>query len=205
MVILISGASFVGKTIMAQNLLEKYKIPYLSIDHLKMGLYRSGNDYGFTPESEDKIITEKLWPIIKGIIMTNIENNQNMIIEGCYLPDNLNEFSDEYLSKIIYFHIIFSENYIRENLFKKIFENRDVVEKREYFIENKIELIDEYILDNKKHKEKCINNGIKYFEIDNNYELEIELIYDWLEGEYIRAGYKSFCEFNYNIAKGTTQ
>ena len=205
MVILIAGAGCTGKTLLAQNLLEKYKIPYLSIDHLKMGLFRSGNDYGFTPESEDEIITEKLWPIIKGIIMTNIENNQNMIIEGCYLPDNLNEFSDEYLSKIIYFHIIFSENYIRENLFKKIFENRDVVEKREYFIENKIELIDEYILDNKKHKEKCINNGIKYFEIDNNYELEIGLIYDWLEGECISAGYKSFCEFNYNIAKGTTQ
>jgi putative acetyltransferase len=74
MIILIAGASCVGKTIMSQNLLEKYKIPYLSIDHIKMGLFRSGNDYGFTPESEDEIITEKLWPIIKGIIMTNIEN-----------------------------------------------------------------------------------------------------------------------------------
>ena len=183
MVILISGASCVGKTIMSQNLLEKYKIPYLSIDHLKMGLYRSGNDYGFTPESEDEIITTKLWSIIKGIIMTIIENDQNIIIEGCYLPDGINEFSEKYMSKIIYFDIVFSENYIIENIFKKIFEKRNIIEKREYFIENKNELIEEYILDNKKYKEKCIKNNIKYFEINNDYELEMKLVYNWIENE----------------------
>ena len=43
MVILIGGASHTGKTLLAQRLLEKYHAPYLSIDHLKMGLIRSGN------------------------------------------------------------------------------------------------------------------------------------------------------------------
>ena len=42
MVILVTGASHIGKTVLAQKLLEKYKYPYLSIDHLKMGLIRSG-------------------------------------------------------------------------------------------------------------------------------------------------------------------
>ena len=42
MVILITGASHTGKTLLAQRMLEKYKYPYLSIDHLKMGLIRSG-------------------------------------------------------------------------------------------------------------------------------------------------------------------
>ena len=36
MIILITGASHTGKTALAQKLLEKYKYPYLSIDHLKM-------------------------------------------------------------------------------------------------------------------------------------------------------------------------
>jgi hypothetical protein len=67
MVILIAGAGYVGKTLMAQKILEIDKMPYLSIDHLKMGIYRSDNKCGFTPESEDEIITEKLWPVIKGI------------------------------------------------------------------------------------------------------------------------------------------
>lgn len=42
MIILIAGASHTGKTLLAQRLLEKYGYPYLSIDHLKMGLIRSG-------------------------------------------------------------------------------------------------------------------------------------------------------------------
>ncbi len=42
MIILITGASHTGKTLLAQKLLEKYKCPYLSIDHLKRGLIRSG-------------------------------------------------------------------------------------------------------------------------------------------------------------------
>ena len=42
MIILITGASHSGKTLLAQRMLEKIKYPYLSIDHLKMGLIRSG-------------------------------------------------------------------------------------------------------------------------------------------------------------------
>lgn len=40
MIILISGNSCIGKTLLSQRLLEKYLIPYYSINHLKMGLYR---------------------------------------------------------------------------------------------------------------------------------------------------------------------
>ena len=38
MIILIGGAGCVGKTKLAQRLLERYKFPYLSLDHLKMGI-----------------------------------------------------------------------------------------------------------------------------------------------------------------------
>ena len=55
MIILITGASHTGKTLLAQNMLEKYKYPYLSIDHLKMGMIRSGNTV-LTPEDDDDLI-----------------------------------------------------------------------------------------------------------------------------------------------------
>ena len=51
MIILITGASHTGKTLLAQKMLEKYKYPYLSVDHLKMGLIRSGNTE-VTPEDD---------------------------------------------------------------------------------------------------------------------------------------------------------
>ena len=85
MIVLITGASHTGKTALAQKLLEQYKYPYLSIDHLKMGLIRSGNT-SLTPVSEEEALTEYLWPIVCEMIKTAIENEQNLIVEGCYIP-----------------------------------------------------------------------------------------------------------------------
>ena len=68
MIILITGASHSGKTALAQKLLEKYKFPYLSMDHLKMGLIRSGNTE-LTPMSDDADFTAYLWPIVCEITM----------------------------------------------------------------------------------------------------------------------------------------
>ena len=93
MIILITGASHTGKTLLAQRFLEKYKYPYLSIDHLKMGLIRSGNT-PLTPEEDDSL-TEYLWPIVREIIKTAIENRQNLIIEGCYIPVDWRQDFDE--------------------------------------------------------------------------------------------------------------
>ena len=181
MVILIAGTSYVGKTLMAQKLLEIYKIPYLSIDHLKMGIYRSSFDCGFTPESREGIITEKLWSIIKGIIMTNIENNQNIIIEGCYFPESINDFDKEYLCKTIFLYIIFSEQYIRKNFSEKIMGKRNIIENRGYDFDGTNEFMEKYISENKSNKEKCVKNRIKYFEIKEDYEKEIKDVYKWIK------------------------
>lgn len=116
MIILISGNSCTGKTYMAQQLLERYHAPYLSIDHLKMGLYRADMNCGFTPLDSTEFIGEKLWPILKEIIKTNIENNQNLIIEGCYiLPHYLQDIEPSYLAHIIPVFLGFSTTYIQQN------------------------------------------------------------------------------------------
>lgn len=137
MIILITGASHTGKTALAQKLLERYKYPYLSIDHLKMGLIRSGNTE-FTPMSDDSNLTEYLWPIVCEMIKTAIENEQNLIVEGCYIPFEWEKnFTKEYLDKIRYCCLVMSEKYIR-NRFDDIKKYASVIEKR---------LDDEYKID----------------------------------------------------------
>ena len=113
MIILIAGASHTGKTALAQKLLEKYKYPYLSIDHLKMGLIRSGNTE-LTPTSNDSDLTAYLWEIVCEMIKTAIENKQNLIVEGCYIPfDWAKDFEKEYLDNIRYYCLVMSEEYMR--------------------------------------------------------------------------------------------
>ena len=169
MVILIAGSSHTGKTLLAQKLLEKYKYPYLSIDHLKMGMIRSGNTK--LTVNDDKELTKYLWLIVKEIIKTNIENNQNIIIEGCYIPfDWKKDFEENYLKEIEYICLIMTEEYINNNL-DKIIEYENIIENRKYKSEiNLKELIEE----NKYNLEMCKKHRNKYILINNNYEIKLK-------------------------------
>ena len=171
MIILINGASHTGKTALAQKLLEKFKYPYLSIDHLKMGLIRSGNTE-LTPISEDKDLTAYLWPIIREMIKTAIENNQNLIVEGCYIPfDWQKDFEQEYLEHIKYYCLVMSENYIR-NHFADIKKYASVIENRGDDTDCTLESV---LTDNLEVLVLAREYNVNYILIDDNYEINIEL------------------------------
>ncbi|MBR5451762.1 MAG: adenylate kinase [Clostridia bacterium] len=168
MVILITGASHSGKTLLAQRMLEKYNYPYLSIDHLKMGLIRSGFT-DLTPLSTDEELTSLLWPVVSEMIKTAIENGQNLIVEGCYVPfDWKDSFGEEYLRHIDYRLLIMSEEYIRKHFDDiKGFEN--VIEKRicdDFCIEDAI-------CDNKKLLANAEKYRLPYTLIDGKFEIKI--------------------------------
>lgn len=181
LVILLGGNSCTGKTLMSQELLEKYKIPYFSVDHLKMGLYRSNRNCGFTPLDSKEVIANKLWPIIREMIKTIIENNQNIIIEGCYLlPELVKDLEAKYPNQIVSVFLVFSTNYIEENFASNIIKYRNVIETRKY---NEIRPITQFIYEHNELRKECIQYGVEYFEIDNNYEEEIEKIFDFIENK----------------------
>lgn len=168
MIILITGASHTGKTTLAQKLLEKYNYPYLSIDHLKMGLIRSGNT-DLTPLSDDNELTEYLWPIVREMIKTAIENKQNLIVEGCYVPfDWEKDFSEEYLQTIKYYCLIMSENYIK-NHFSDIKDYANVIENR---LDDSDFTIESAIDDNKQCLELAKKYNVNYILIDDTYEID---------------------------------
>lgn len=170
MIILITGASHTGKTALAQKLLEKYQYPYFSIDHLKMGLIRSGNTQ-LTPTSDDEQLTAYLWPIVREMIKTAIENKQNLIVEGCYLPfDWQKDFDPEYLENIQYYCLVMSEEYIR-NHFADIRKYANVIENR---LDDDGWTLESVLADNaemfalaQKHHANCIL-------IEDRYEINID-------------------------------
>ncbi len=182
MIVLITGATHTGKTALAQKLLEKYKYPYLSIDHLKMGLIRSGNT-ALTPLSDDNKLTEYLWPIVREIIKTVVENEQNLVVEGCYIPlDWAKDFEKEYLEhskslitrekleQIRCYCLVMSDKYI-EGHFDNIRKYANVIEKRMY----DDQMLEVICRDNAKMREECIRYGIAYIYIDEEYQVDLEL------------------------------
>ena len=167
MIILLAGASHTGKTALAQRLLEKYRYPYLSIDHLKMGLIRSGNT-ALTP-MDDEELTAYLWPIVAQMIKTAIENQQNLIVEGCYIPfDWKKSFAEDYLQQIRYLCLIFSKAYI-QNCFSDIQKYGSVIEKR---LDDSGLTKEDLIHENEENLAMCRLHDCPYVLIHDRYDLD---------------------------------
>ena len=171
MVILIAGASHTGKTLLAQRLLEKLQYPYLSIDHLKMGLIRS-KQTDLTPMDDDKL-TGYLWPIVREMVKTAIENAQNLIVEGCYIPaDWKKDFGPEYLQHIRYCAIIMSRDYVEKN-FDILQTYGNVIERR---LDDSGHKKDMLIQENEQNLQLCRQHGNRYILLKDAYEIPLEAV-----------------------------
>lgn len=170
MVILISGPTHSGKTKLALNLMKEKGYPVLSLDHLKMGLIRSHRTH-LTPYSDEKELTNLLWPIVLEMIKTVIENKQDLIVEGIYIPFDYKEsFDESYLNHIKYLAIIFSNDYLNNN-FDLILKHANDVEDRLHVDEN---FKEQLINDHKLFMKHVNNNNLNHVLICDNYEIEIQ-------------------------------
>ena len=173
MIILITGASHTGKTRLAQRMLEEYKIPYVSIDHLKMGLIRSGKT-ALTPEDDDEL-TDYLWPIVRETIKTAIENRQNLIVEGCYIPfDWRKDFDEQYLKSIRFVCLAMTDSFIDAHI-EEIRNHASDIESRLYDMDFTSDSLKE---GNHYYINGFAQNGEQVMLIDTDYENTIKSILD---------------------------
>jgi len=131
-----------------------------------MGLIRSGHTK-LTPMSDDKDLTEYLWPIVKEMIKTAIENNQNLIGEGVYIPfDWKKDFDDKYLKNIKYYCLVMSENYIKTN-FSDIKAYANTIENR---LDDESCTLESLLRDNAENLRLARKYKVNYLFIDENYD-----------------------------------
>lgn len=129
MILLIGGETHSGKTLVAQTAVAATGFACTSIDHIKMGLIRAGYT-DLTPMDSDDELTEYLWPVVREMVKTAIENDQDLILEGCYIPATWRrDFPDAYLAHIATIFLVMSEDYIQAN-FQRIVDHAHVVENR---------------------------------------------------------------------------
>lgn len=168
MILLLAGATHSGKTAFAQKLMRQHGISHLSIDHIKMGLIRSGQTQ-LTPMDDDKL-TDYLWPILREMIKTAVENGQSFILEGCYIPpDWQKDFSPQYLQHIRYCCLILSKEYIKAH-FDDIKAFANAAETR---LDDNGLCAEELIEENERNLALCRQHRLPYILIEDIYDPQL--------------------------------
>ncbi|MBQ7089776.1 MAG: hypothetical protein IJN82_01530, partial [Clostridia bacterium] len=130
---------------------------------------RSGNT-DLTPMSEDDALTAYLWPIVREMVKTAIENKQNLIVEGCYIPfDWQKDFERAYLKEIQYYCLVMSERYIK-NHFADIKKYASVIEDR---MDDAWCTQESVLADNAQVLALAQKHKVHYLLIDEDYKIEL--------------------------------
>lgn len=181
MVILIGGTGSVGKTYLSDRLMNKLGIPYVSIDYIMMGIYRSRKNCDFTPMSDDLMIAESMWPLVKEMINTNIENSYSVMFEGIQLrPEFINQFNEDYKKNIFSIFLCFSDSYIQNN-YEDIVLKRSLVENR-----NDIDSAATMKRKNEAFIKVCETHSVEHYIIEKDYLNQIDLIEKRIVNEYYK-------------------
>ena len=121
--------------------------------------------------SDDGELTAYLWPIVREMIKTAIENEQNLIVEGCYVPfDWAKDFENEYLANIRYYCLVMSERYIR-NHFADIKKYANVIENR---MDDSYCTVESVLADNAQMLELAGRHHVNCVLIDEKYEIPLD-------------------------------
>ena len=181
MVTLIGGYSCTGKSYLADRLMKEIGVSYFSIDYLKMGIYRSNKNCGFTPTDSDDHIAHILWPIIREMVYTYIENKQDIIIEGAYiLPEFYDLIDDDYKKDLNMVFIGFTEEYIRKNFVSGIEGKRSVIEARYYKEDRPIEV---FINGHVDLRERARRANVDFYLIGDQYMEDTQQIMSAIVGK----------------------
>ncbi len=177
-IILLGGTGCTGKTALAHSIMCRFAMPYLALDYLMMGLYRSQSDCGFSPDDSDQHIASKMWPTVQAMIMTGIENRHSSTYEGIQLqPSTMRQFDERYLPFIIPLCIGFSERYVELEFSGAIRDNRNRIEQRQFGSENLANMVEK----NRIMKEQCGLYDVPYFEVDYHYGQTIQAALSYIE------------------------
>ena len=119
---------------------------------------------------DDEKLTDYLWPIVREMVKTAIENGQNLTVEGCYIPfDWKKDFSDVYLQHIRCVYLVMSEAYIRTH-FGEIRAHADAIEKR---LDDSGLSMEELVRSNAAILAGCKEHGCEYILIDGEYHIAL--------------------------------
>ena len=182
MLYLIGGASRAGKTLVAQQLLEKYAIPRFSVDYLITALQKGAPDLGIHHDQKRQERSERVWPYLKPLLCNLLHEEPSYTVEGdALLPKLIRELIDENPERVRACFLGYPRIELEQKLKAVVsFTGRinnwtsgmSAVELEPYICEG--------IKDSREIEIECKAANLSFFDISRDFEAGINLAVDYL-------------------------
>jgi putative acetyltransferase len=192
MIYFVAGAARAGKTYMAKRLMAMLGIPLLELDYLKMGFANGLPEYGIHPFQDEATLGNLLWPYVKGIIKAMVENEDDYIIEGCYvLPEFAAEARQKHGGVIRACFLGYADMSLSEKLAEvRRYGGESGDPLRDYDDDAAVSDIQRFISYSQFVRKECARLGFPYFEVRNRERTVMSAIKKILrKGAEQRCGY----------------
>lgn len=167
---MIGGPPRVGKSSLAQVLLDKNKIPYVSTDALTVMLNPEGETSYYSPEKSNR-----LYPYLDLFIGRMIKIAPDFAIEGdAFSPSHVKSLMAKYDIKSVFLSMEKADpvSIVKYEKFDRWTDDISSLELKrlcERIVEASAEL-----------KEQCVKYGIPYFDVSRDYDRQFGLAYEAL-------------------------
>lgn len=171
MLYMVSGASRSGKTIIAKNIMQQVRIPYMSLDWLVMGFTNGIPEYGIHDKLFPNEIAEKIWSFLEAMCESMIWTETDYVIEGeAILPDLISKLIDKHPGKI---RICFV-GYTDIDIEKKVSDIREYGDGKGDWLNKESDHyvyrhIENMVTHSWKMKDSCGKSNIHYFDTSDNF------------------------------------
>jgi hypothetical protein len=188
MLYIVGGAARAGKSAVARRFLAETGVPYFPLDCLMMGFAKGFPEHGVGPEDDELHVAELLWPVVKGIATTFVEEEIDYLIEGAQLhPRHVGELCEALPGDVRACFLGFAEVDTMTKLRQiRRFGGGEDDWLRHYDDQHVIREIERLKALSERLRAECSSYEIRYLEVSTDLEETVDRVVQYLKGS-VRA------------------
>ena len=168
MIYVLSGIAKAGKTLISNEVRNRYNLSVFSTDYIMMMLYRGNKDLNVDIHASDSSVARKIEPYLYGMIETMIENNADYFIEGVHFNTDFSKrLLDKFKDKIRILYIGYKDISVEDKT-KELYKYKNQMDNPWLFDHNgeKVEDIVAYMIsESNRVYNECKTLGLEYIDI----------------------------------------
>jgi hypothetical protein len=182
MIYIISGTSRSGKTFLAQKIMKKRGIPYLSLDWLVMGFTNGIPEYGIHDKLWPYEIAERLWDYLKAMLESIIWSESDIVIEGeAVLPELIINFLKKHPSRIRVCFLGYAHVSVPQKV-EEVYEYHRG--KKDWLTTESMQNVEDHIRNMVAYSDRiektCSLYGLRYFDTSRNFTQALDQAMEYL-------------------------